>query len=224
MINKRAVSRLTVALSAAAVLTAAVPAVAPAKSVKVKNGTYKGSILANSGDEGSDFRTPVSVTVKKNVLTKIVFSKFTLWAANQPASVSTGGAPQACQQAGTAPGSTFTPTITVNLSDGTGLGPFVKVTSRGSFAIDTTWGLLGSDSAVTSVIYATTGNAPARAGETELNFSGRFSNSGKKKTVKAKGRLTSMSIKLGEGIEQFTCNSYWAPGQTWPWGIPSAPR
>lgn len=202
-------------------MAAAAPAMAPAKSVKIKNGTYKGSIHANSGDEGGDFRTPISISVRKNVLTKIVLSRFTLWAADQPPDVTSGGQPQACQQAGTAP-STFTPTITINLSDGTGLGPFVKVTSKGSFSVNTTWGLLGSDSAVTSVTYATAGNPPARAGETKLNISGRLSSSGRK--VTGKGSLKSLSIKLGSGIEQFTCNSYWADGQSWPWGIPRAPR
>lgn len=219
MHKRNAVSRLAVAFPAAALLVAAIPAVAPAKSVKVKNGTYKGSILANSGDEGGDFRTPISITVKSKVVTKIVLSKYTLWAADQPASVSSGGQPQACQQAGTAPGSAFTPTLTILLSNGKAPGAAVKVKSNGSFSLNAGWGSSVTGSPITGFAYATGSGAPQASAEGQVAFKGRFSSS-----RKAKGSLTSLTAAFGAGVEQFTCNSYWADGQAWAWGIPSAPR
>lgn len=221
MKTKSFLTRTAVAVPAAAIMIAAIPGLASAKSVKVKNGTYKGSILANSGDEGGDFRTPISISVKDRVVTRITLSKFTLWAATQPSGVSDGTAePQSCQQAGTAPGSAYTPNITVQLSNGKAPGPFVKVTSKGTFSVTGSFGLLGEpDSAIQNVTYATTGNPPAVAGPTQFSFSGKFSSS-----KKAKGKLSTLSIALGAGIEKFTCNSYWTTGQTWPWGIPSASK
>lgn len=214
MNRKTAVSRFTVALSASALVIAAVPAMAPAKSVKIKNGTYKGSVLNNGGDEGSDFRTPLSISVSKGKISKIVLSNSSLWAADQPADVANGGEPQSCQQAGTAPGSPYSPTITFRFVSSP--NP-VKISSKGSFSVNATTAAVGSP--ISSVTYATSGNSPTPAGTTQLSFKGRFSSS-----KKAKGTLTSLSIAMGAGIEKFTCNSYWVAGQTSPWGIPSAPK
>ena len=203
-------------------MVAAVPAMAPAKSVKVKSGTYKGSVLANSGDEGGDFRTPISISVSKGSVTKLVLTKYTLWAADQPSDVTSGGQPQGCQQAGTAPGSTFTPTITYRFlsnADGSASRGPVKIGRSGSFSVNANYGEGEVGSPISSVTYATTGNSAVPSTSGQLSFKGKFSSS-----KKAKGTLTSLSINLGAGIEQFTCNSYWADGQTWPWGIPSAPK
>ena len=214
MNSKSLLTRTAVAGPAAALMIAAVPGLASGKSVKVKNGTYKGSVLNNSGDEGGDFRTPLSISVSKSKVTKIVFSSASLWAADQPANVSNGGAPQACQQAGTAPGAAYSPTITFRFVSSP--NP-VKISSKGSFSVNASTGVVGSP--ISSVTYAPSGGSPEPAGTTQLSFKGRFSSS-----KKAKGTLSSLSIQMGAGIEKFTCNSYWIAGQTNPWGIPSAPK
>jgi hypothetical protein len=227
MNTRAAVSRFAVALSASALMVAAVPAMAPAKSVKVKSGTYKGSVLANAGQFGGDFRTPISISVSKGSVTKLVLTRYTLWAADQPSDVTSGGQPQGCQQAGTAPGSsfrarTFIPTITYRFlrnADGSASRGPVKIGRTGSFSVNANYGEGEVGSPISSVTYATTGNSAVPSTSGELSFRGRFSSS-----KKAKGTLNSLSIKLGAGIEQFTCNSYWAGGQNWRWGIPRAPK
>ena len=221
MNNKRAVSRTAVALSAAAVMVAALPAMAPAKSVKVKNGTYKGSVLGNSGDEGGDYRTPMTLSVSKGMVSKLVLKSFPLWAVPQPAGVSSGTvSPAACQQAGTAPGSGYAPTITVRFNTTTE-GGAVKISKKGSFSANGAFGTGVAGSPIASVTYAVGSNAPATAGATQLAFNGKFSSS-----KKAKGRLSGLTIQMGAGVEKFTCSAFWATGagQYTDWGIPSAPK
>lgn len=218
MTRKNAVSRFVVALSASALMIAAVPAMAPAKSVKVKNGTYKGSILGNSGDEGGDYRTPMTLSVSKGLVTKLVLEDFPLWAVPQPAGVSTGTAePAACQQAGTAPGAGYSPTITVRFN--TMQGSQVKLSKKGSFSAKGAYGTGVVGSPISSVTYAEGSNPASPAGATQLAINGRFSSS-----KKAKGKLSGLTIELGAGIEKFTCSAFWATGQNTDWGIPKAPK
>lgn len=200
-------------------MVAALPAMAPAKSVKVNNGTYKGKIYGNSGDAGGDYSSPLSIYVKSKKVTKIVFTTFPLWAATQPSGVNNGtAAPQGCTQAGVAPGEySYQPTVTVRFVSSP--NP-VKISSSGSFSVSASSGTGVVGSPISSVTYQGSskyGQGPAQAtlaGPTQLAMNGRFTSS-----KKAKGSLANLKIQMGAGIETFTCTSNWGPGSL-SWGIP----
>ena len=220
MNSKSLLTRTAVVVPAAALMIAAVPGLASAKSktVKVKNGTYKGSILGNSGDEGGDYRTPMTLTVSKSKVTKLVLQSFPLWAVPQPAGVSTGNVePSACQQAGTAPGTGYSPTITVQFS--TMQGSAVTISKKGSFSAKGAYGTGVVGSPIESVTYAEGSNPASPAGATQLAINGKFSSS-----KKASGKLSGLTIQLGAGVEKFTCSAFWNAGQSTDWGIPKAPK
>lgn len=211
---KSAPSRTAVVVAAAAFTIAAVPGLASAKSVRVKDGTYKGSILGNSGDAGGNYRTPMTLTVTKGKVTKLVLKSFPLWAVPQPAGVSAGSTqPAACQQAGTAPGSGYSPTITVRFS--TMRGSAVTISKAGSFSATGAYGTGAVGSPIESVTYEVGSNPASPAGATQLAISGKFSS-----PKEAKGKLSGLTIELGAGIEKFTCSAFWATGQRADWGIP----
>ena len=213
------VTRAAVVIPAAALMFAAVPGLASAKSVQVKNGTYKGKIYGNSGDAGGDYSSPLSIYVKSKKITKIVFSTFPLWAATQPAGVNNGtAAPQGCTQAGVAPGEySYQPTVTVRFVSSP--NP-VKISSKGSFSVHASSGSSTVGSPISSVTYQGSSKynqgpaQPTLAGPTQLSMSGRFTGS-----KKAKGSLANMKIQMGAGIETFTCASNWGSGSL-AWGIP----